>query len=180
MWHAITSFKLSFRPGKKGPRIPKEFKLQVWRQLCRGCYWSYSYMFNMLYQWNESFAPSFLPVCERWYVFPAGMICCSKATNFPCHWLFLLKFQKSRFCLVISRKLLHVLFLKPKWKVMKHCHVTRDDTDSNKQDDAINGMMLANRLFNFTFSSAELVLHATNISIRRANKHIETERRKQQ
>lgn len=57
---------------------------------------------------------------------------------------------------------------------MKHCHVTRDDTDNNKQDDAINGMMLANRLFNFTFSRAGLVLHATNISIRRANKHIET------
>jgi hypothetical protein len=62
---------------------------------------------------------------------------------------------------------------------MKHCHVTRDDTDSNKQDDAINGMMLANRLFNFTFSRAELVLHATNISIRRANKHIETESREE-
>ncbi|KAJ6874902.1 hypothetical protein NC652_034574 [Populus alba x Populus x berolinensis] len=46
--------------------------------------------------------------------------------------------EKSGFCLVISRKLLYVLFLKPEWKIMRHCHVTRDDTDSNKfqRDDA--------------------------------------------
>jgi hypothetical protein len=39
---------------------------------------------------------------------------------------------------------------------------------------SFNGMMLANRLFIFTCSRAELVLHATNISIRRPDKHIET------